>query len=592
MSRFKNIARTKIVEASKASNRPDATVNRAGGVSFEISDAATKLVTMTGARFFAEPSYYSADTCVGTRDSNGKIKGLQERVKLATDKAAKFASVEGLDDVSREIIATVWDVCESENPRDALAIANWLRNEMNIRLTPQIILVLCSRHPATQKYVREYAPKIIVRPDEVKTVLMAHRYFFGAKTIKNCLNMGLGDAISKFSEKALIKYDDSNFPKWKDVLRWVKRKQGWPLSKELARYFTHGEVSPEGTPIAYKRKLLASKSTFDEEAQRLAKESFANWEVLSSQFATTPEGKNAVWSFGVDNGLIGYMAMLRNVRNMLEAGVSGEVIDKVCAKLSDRKQVMRSRQLPFRYIAAHNIVENLYGVDSMHAGRVLEAIETACDISAENVEALPGVTAIFADNSGSMRQPVSGRSNIDCATAANVLCGIIAKRAEKPYVAAFGTDVGPVTFSKRTPVLSIAKKVQKANTKGMSTNAHRCVEWMMSKGITPDRVIILSDMQCWNDTGYVWGYGSKSSYSNLPDAWQAFRKGGGKDAWLHSVHLNGYGDNAIDPSDGKVSLISGFSEKIVNMMLQAEGVVGEDGEVVALPTIDQIRANW
>lgn len=587
MSKFKNIARTKIVESTKASNRPDATVNRAGGVAFDIADSATKLVTMTGARFFAEPNYYSADTCVGTRDAKGKMSGLVERVKLATDKAAKFANVEGLDDISREIIATVWDICESENPRDALAIANWLRNEMNIRLTPQIILVLCSRHPNTQGYVREYAPKIIVRPDEVKTVLMAHRYFFGAKTIKNCLNMGLGDAIAKFSEKALIKYDDSNFPKWKDVLRWVKRKQGWPLNKDLARYFTHGEVSIEGTPIAYMRKQLAGKRTFDAEAQRLARDSFANWEVLSSQFATSPEGKNAVWSFGVDNNLIGYMAMLRNVRNMLEAGVSSEVIDKVCAKIADREQVLRSRQLPFRFIAAHNIVEGLrLGVDTMHASQVLEAIETACDISAENVEVLPGITAVFADNSGSMYgTPVSGKSKIDCATAANVLCGIVAKRSEKAYVAAFGTDVGPVTFSKRTPVLTIAKKVQKADTKGMSTNAHRCIEWMMEKGIVPDRVIILSDMQCWNSDGWY-------SDGNLADAWQKFRKHGGKDVWLHSVHLNGYGDDPFSPGDKKVSLSSGFSEKIVNMMLQTEGVVGDDGEPVALPTIEQIRLNW
>ena len=586
MSKFKKIARTKIVDSVKVSSSPDAILNRAGGVSFEITDAATKLVTMTGARFFAEPSYYSGDSCVGTRNSDGKLAGLQERLKVASDKALRFANCEELDDVSKEIIATVWDICESENPRDALAIANWLRNEMNIRLTPQIILVLCSRHEAAQKYVRKYASKIVVRPDEVKTVLMAHRYFFGSRNIKNCLNMGLGDAIANFSEKALIKYDDSNFPKWKDVLRWIKRKQGWPLSKDLARYFTHGEVSEEGTPIAYKRKLLAGRSEFDTEAQRLAKESFANWEVLSSQFATSVEGKNAVWSFGVDNNLVGYMALMRNVRNMLEAGVNGKVIDKVCAKLSDREQVLRSRQLPFRFIAAHDIVKNLTGINRMHASQILEAIETACDISAENVEMLPGITAVFADNSGSMSAPVSGKSQISCAVAANVLCGIVAKRAEKAYVSAFGTDVAPITFSKRTPVLGIADMVGNANTKGMSTNAYRCVEWMKSNDIYPDRVIILSDMQCWNSDNWM-------SDKSLADTWQAYRKyNRAKNVWLHSVHLNGYGDDPFLADDGKINLVSGFSEKIINMMLQTEGVVGEDGESIAIPTIEQIRMNW
>lgn len=586
MSNFKNIARKNQVESAKVSNSPDAMYNRAGGVAFEIKDPSTKLLTMTGARFFAEPSYYKEDSCVSSRSGDGKTAGLQERLKITAEKAIKFANAVDLDDVSKEIIASVWDICESENPRDALAISNWLRNEMNIRLTPQIILALCSRHPATQKYVREYAKKIVIRPDEVKTVLMAHRYFFGPKTIKNCLNMGLGDAIAKFSEKALIKYDDTNFPKWKDVLRWIKRQQGWPLSKDLARYFTHGEVSIEGTPIAYKRKLLSSKKSFDAEAQTLAKDSFANWEVLSSQFATTAEGKNAVWSFGVDNGLIGYMAMLRNLRNLLEAKVSGEVIDKVCAKLSDRDEVLRSRQLPFRFIAAHDIVKGMGYSDIMHVGQMLSAIDEACDISAENVDALPGITVIFADNSGSMSCPVSDKSTISCATAANVLCGIIAKRAEKAYVAAFGTAVGPVTFSKKSTVLHIAEQVRSANTHGMSTNAHKCVEWLEQNKIYPDRVILLSDMQCWND-GSGW-----SSDNTLSDAWKKYRQSGGKNTWLHTVHLNGYGDSAVSPKDAKVNMVSGFSEKIVGMLLQAEGVVNESGELVATPTIEQIRAKW
>jgi len=406
MSTFKNIVRQRISDEIK-SKESKQIENRAGGISFEISDAATKLITMTGSRFFAEPSYYSFESANEMSNSNREMSGIKERIKIASDKAINFANAGDLDDVTKEIIAAVWDVCESNNPKDALSIANWLRNEMNIRLTPQVILVLCSRHPATQEFIREYAPKIIVRPDEVKSVLISHRYFFGNKTIKNCLNMGLGDAISKFGEKALIKYDDLNYPKWKDVLRWIKRKQGWPLSKDLARYFTHGEVSKTGTPIAYRRKLLSAKTEFDDEAKILAKESFANWEVLSSQFAVNEKGKKDIWSFGVENELIGYMAMLRNLRNILESKVDHNVIDKVCKEISDPAKILRSKQLPFRFLSASKIVEDLSNVDRMNASQVLEAINAACDISAENVESIPGVTVVFADNSGSMSKPVS-----------------------------------------------------------------------------------------------------------------------------------------------------------------------------------------
>lgn len=578
MSTFKNIVKEKVLKNSNSSSLKEAIVNKAGGLSFEITDASTKLITMTGAKFFAEPNYYDYNSC-----SSSKKDNLFERINFIDD-SIDFSSFDGIDDLSVEIISTVWNICESKNPRDALAIANWLRNEMNIRTTPQVILVICSRHPATQKFIREYASKIIIRPDEVKTVLMAHRYFFGQKTIKNCLNMGIGDAISKFSEKALIKYDDSNFPKWKDILRWVKRKEGWPLTKDLARYFTHGEVSEIGTPIAYKRKLLSQKTEFDLEAQKLAKESFANWEVLSSQFGYNSEGKNKIWSFGVENDLIGYMAMLRNVRNILESKVSQKVIDKVCLKISDRDEVLKSRQLPFRFLSAYNIVSSLPGVDSFNAGQIMDAIESACDISSENVDILPGTTAIFADNSGSMNSPVSSKSIITCADAANILCGIVAKRSERAYVSAFATAVAPVNAGKNKSVLSIAKSVSSANTKGWSTNAHLCIDWLINKGIIPDRVILLSDMQCWN---------SYPNYSNgsLFQSWEKYKLHGGNKTWMHSIHLNGYGDSPFNTKDKKVNLISGFSEKVFNTILNTEGLHGECIKS-KVPTIEQIREIW
>jgi len=585
MSKFKNIARDSYIEKNKASNDPKAMLNRAGGVAFEIEDPATKLITMTGGSFFAEPNYYDSDSCIASRNAaTGKLGKLQVRLQTVQNKIAEFTDCEGLDGVAQEVIATIWDVLNSKNPKDALSIANWLRNEVNIRLTPQIILAIASRHPAAQKYIREYATKIIVRPDEVKSVLMAHRFFFGNKTVKNCLNMGIGDAISGFSEKALIKYDSDNFPKWKDVLRWIKRKQGWPLSKEMASYFTHGIVSEKGTPIAYKRKLLAAKETFDAEAKKLALESFVNWEVLMSQFGRDKESKNEVWSFLVENDLLGYMALLRNVRNMLTADVDMKVIKAVAAKLSDKEQVARSKQLPFRFLMAHQVIQQESG-DPLKISKITEAIENAANISAINIPELQGLTAIFADNSGSMSTSVSEKSQMSCAGAANALCGIVAQRSEDAYVAAFATAVGVVNFTKNDTVISVANKVANADTDGWSTNAHLCIEWLEKNRIYPDRIIILSDMQCWDSN-----YGVRS----IADAWQKYKKNRSADkVWLHSVHLNGYGDTPVRESQDRVNLVSGFSEKIVTMMLKAEGSLGENiGEEFSISTIDQIREQW
>lgn len=572
MGNMKRIMNEKHNRSRLASNAKGATVNLAGGVAFDIDSPALKLVTMTGGSFFAEPRYYDANK-IGKHDPC-----IEQRVKIQDDVLEGVAECSELDFVAREILVTAIDIIESDTPEDLLVIANWLRNEMNIRLTPQVLLVIASRFSGTQCFVRKYANVIVRRPDEVKTCLLLHRFFFGSKTVKNCLAKGLSDALSKFSERSLLKYNGDTFPKWKDVLCWLPRRKGRPLSSQLAMYFISGQiVDPEATPVIFARSELAKQTEFDDKAKQLALDSFVNWEVLLSQFGTNMKSKEEVWEFLLGNKLIGYMALLRNVRNLLKVGLSKEAIKNVAKELSDRENVLRSKQLPFRFLSAWKVVKELRDVDHVKMGIILEAIEEASTIAAENIPELPGITAVFADNSGSMDISVSENSTVTCADAANVLCGIVANRSEEAYVAAFATAVAPVVTTKNNTVLSIADKISKANTQGWSTNAHLCVRWLEKNNIVPDRVIIISDMQCWDD----------SFSGNLADEWQSYKRRVGE-PWIHCVHLNGSGDNPIQAESDKVNLVSGFNEKILTMLLKTEGTLKED----SVTTVEQIRKEW
>lgn len=583
MSMFHKTARAKASAARKPSGRKTATVNRAGGVAFEVSDPANKLVTMTGGSFFAEPKFYSADGCIPKRAAGGKFEKMAERLELVDSKLKGVASCDELNDVAKEVLATAVDVASSNNPEDLLAIANWLRNEANIRLTPQVLLVLASKMEATKTLVRKYAPAIVKRPDEVKICLLTHRFFFGLKSLANGLANGLADAVSKFGERGLMKYDGVGFPSWKDVLCWLPRKAGWPLPNEVAKYFVTGKVvDPVKTPVISTRKEMAKCKTFGAEAQKLAKESMANWEVVLSQF---PADKKKVWSFLVQEKLVGYMALLRNLRNILEARVGLDVIQEVSRKISSKDEVVRSKQLPFRFLSARRSLQEMSGqFDMADLNELSAAVELASNEACVNVPTLPGVTVIFADNSGSMRtNKVSQKSTVSCADAANVLCGIVAKVAERPYVCAFGTDVAPVKFTKNDTVLGIADKVGEANTHGCSTNTHRCIEWLVREGLTPDRVIFLSDMQAWTD-------GSCNDQNKcVADEWPKYLRQGGKakDTWVHCIHLNGYGDSMMD-AGARVNQVAGFSEKVFTMLSVVEGLGGAS----AVPTVEQIRAKW
>ena len=578
---IKKVARAKSASARLPSNASNVTVNRAGGVAFEINDQSSKLITMTGGAFFAEPKFYDAEQCVPKRIANGALSKLAERLNIVEGRLKGFVSCEELNETAREVVSTAIAVASGQNPEDILAIANWLRNEMNIRLTPQVLLVLASHMEGTKTLVRKYATSIVRRPDEIKTCLLVHRFFFGLVTPPQGLRKGLSDALSKFGERGLMKYDDNGFPTWKDVLCWLPRKTGWPLSNEVSVYFKTGKiVDPAKTPIIASRKELSVQKTFDDKAKELAKKSLVNWEVLLSQFG---QDKKAVWEFLIENNLLGYMALLRNLRNILEAKVSRDVVQKVSMKLSSKDEVVRSKQLPFRFLSSLRAMEDMKGdADVSDLGELIAAVELASNEACVNIPALPGTTVIFADMSNSMCSSVSEKSTVSCKDAAAVLCGIVAKVSEHPYVVAFGSDVAPVKAARTDTVLGIAKKAMAADTKGCNTNGHKCVEWMIKTGLVPDRVIFLSDMQMWNDGT------SSDTRQNLSDVWGSYLKSGAgaKNTWVHCVHMNGYGDNAMQGD--RVNLVAGFSEKVFTLIAQTEGL----GATQALPTVDQIREKW
>lgn len=53
------------------------------------------------------------------------------------------------------------------------------------------------------------------------------------------------------------------------------------------------------------------------------------------------------------------MAMLRNLRNLIKSGISDAHHKLVLRRLRDERQVIQSRQFPFRFFAAYQVLEEL-----------------------------------------------------------------------------------------------------------------------------------------------------------------------------------------------------------------------------------------
>jgi len=549
-------------QAPAVSAQPERTVNKAGGEAFDITNPSLRMLTMLGSSFWNEPQYY------GDSPDGERIAGLSDEATL--------------------IVNTAREIARSQSPRDLLALALWARTEMNVRTTPQVLLAIAAAEPATKGFVRKYTPRVVQRADEIRQVFAAylslHAKGVGANArgqkLPNSLKRGLADTFGKFSEAQLMKYDSDVRPTFRDVLRMVDRAKDYGLPQALYRYFMSGEITDVGEmPVIAARKALAKKTTLDGEARMLIKASHANWEVVVSQFGS----KKEVWEAVLPE--MGYMALLRNLRNLAEQGVD---LTPVLKKLADAKEVARSRQLPFRFYSAYVVMQQAAKLTTPLAN----ALEDALGHSAVSLARLPGVTVIASDNSGSMSSPVSAKSTVTRQNASNLLAAIAMRISDEGHAIVFGESAKLVPLSTRDGFITNMMKQAQTDV-GHSTNAHKAIEVMLAHRIKADRLIVFSDMQCWNsDVG---------STATLSGAVARYRKSMNPNLFVHSVDLAGYGQSAFKTDDPRTNLVSGFSEKILRTVLDFELAVA--GPVTApkaaadvtqrpLPTLDDIRARY
>jgi hypothetical protein len=151
---------------------------------------------------------------------------------------------------------------------------------------------------------------------------------------------------------------------------------------------------------------------------------------------------------------MGYMALLRNLRNFDEAGVPDAAAEQVAARLADPEQVAKSRQFPFRFHAAHTAVGSL---------RWGQALEKALAASLGNVPALAGRTLVLVDQSPSMfpgyfYSTTAVRKDISNADLAKLFGSAIALRAESADLVGYGRNSYPVPFRKGDAVLKVMSR--------------------------------------------------------------------------------------------------------------------------------------
>ncbi|WP_367324049.1 TROVE domain-containing protein [Streptomyces sp. HUAS ZL42] len=434
------------------------------------------------------------------------------------------------------------------DPAWTAGLLGWLRGEGNLRTAAVVgaaeyVKARLEAGATDGPSNRQVVASVLRRPDEPGELLAYWTATYG-RNVPKPVKRGIADAVRRlYSGKSLLKYDTaSKGYRFGDILNLVHAAPDpdKPWQGELFQYALDRRHNPDtavppasSTVLTAHRELMAlpvgarrAVVTSTGGAERLAAAGMT-WEALAG-WLQGPMDKEA-WEAVIPS--MGAMALVRNLRNFDQAGVSDEVAARVAARISDPAEVARSRQFPFRYLAAYQHAPSL---------RWAYPLEQALGHSLVNVPALPGRTLVLVDRSGSMfYSRMSDRSELNRADAAAIFGTALALRAADADLVEFGSSSSRVKFRKGESALKILERF--GNLGGTDTT-----EAVRRHYKKHDRVLIVTDEQyayshhgdpteqvpahvpvyTWNLAGYRAGHGpsgkaNRHTFGGLSDA--AFR---------------------------------------------------------------------
>lgn len=374
-----------------------------------------------------------------------------------------------------------------------IRLVGWVRDEAHLR---SVAVAIAAEGVAARLAAGEHGGSralvsaALRRPDEPGE-LVAYWLARHGRALPKPVKRGTADAVRRlYTERALAKYDTASAAvRFGDVLELTHPSPSAPWQGDLfAHAITrrHGRESELPASLAVLRareQLLAVPAAqrravllADDGVQRLQAAGMT-WESVAGWLGGPLDAQ--VWERLV--GVMGYMALLRNLRNLDQAGVGDDVAQQVSAYLADPEQVARSRQLPLRFLSAYRAAPSL---------RWAPALEAALQLSLRNVPALPGRTLVLVDRSGSMFGPLSARSALTMADAAALFGAAVAARAASADLVQFGSSSREV---RPRPAESLLRVIERFGDLG-GTNTAAAVR-RHYRG--HDRVLIVTDEQAW-----------------------------------------------------------------------------------------------
>jgi 60 kDa SS-A/Ro ribonucleoprotein len=388
-------------------------------------------------------------------------------------------------------------------PADKIAeLAIEARTSFNLRHAPLLLLeILSRRNPSLLPVTMEHTIQRVDEMAESLAIIFACQKARGQnhRKIPHGWIKGIRRVLPRFDEYQLAKYDRRGRISLRDVLRIARPKTEDAARNELWRRVVKRELA---TPDTWEVALSAGadkKQTFE----RLLRE-----------------------------GQLGYLALLRNLRNMVEAGVNSMLVtDAILARKGGAHRVY-----PFRFVAAARAAPN-------YASALNEAMCHNIDLMPE----LPGMTVVLVDVSGSMDQALSARSDMNRMDAAAALACIV--KGER-RIFSFSNNLVEVEYCERG-LSGMHKIVHSQSNSGTYLGA---AIRRLGQEVQAQRLIVITDEQSHDQV----------SAPNFP--------------YAYMINVGSY-QNGVGYGEGWTAHVTGFSEQVLRYIQATEGRVLTEVEV-------------
>ena len=388
-----------------------------------------------------------------------------------------------------EIAGRIAELVPKVAPEKVAALAIEAREQMKLRHAPLLLVREMARHATHRRLVAETLERVIQRADELGEFVAIY-WKDGRVPLSAQVKKGLAAAFPKFDEYQLAKYDRGGPIKLRDVL-----------------FLAHAKPRDAAQAAVWKRLIWGRLTTPD------------TWEVALSE--SGKEGgddkrndRREAWERLLREQKLGALALLRNLRNLREAGVDESLV------LTALAEMKTARVLPFRFLAA-----------ARYAPQWEESLEPAMLKSVAGQPKLPGRTVVLVDVSGSMTAPLSRRSEMQRTDAAYGLAVLVREIAEKAAVYSFSDRVIEVP-ARRGFALRDAIDASQAHN---GTYLGKAVDYLNERG-RYDRLIVITDEQAHDTVSKPKGRGYVINVAS-------YKNGVGYGKW---THIDGWSEAVIE----------------------------------------------